>query len=499
MYSLSFTFLKVLFLSMAYSHCILGQQTLQNTITLNSTLEIATNNSLDALMSKRTYSSRYWVYRSFQAKLLPRVSMELEPFTYNRSFIKRYDPINNIDIYRLQQNLNTFAQLSISQNIQATGATIFANSTFNRLENFGDNSVENYSTTPVRIGLLQPIMAFNELKWEKKTANLEYERAKKEYISRKQHIYLKTVSIFFRWALAKTKLKIALENQINANRFYGIGQKRYPLGSIERVDLLNLELDTYSADTQLANTEQQLRSVVNELQLFLDKDYMFEYTPELPEVIPRLKIDYQEALEMARNNNPDLLSIKIQKIQADRDLDKIIKENRFDFSISASYGLNQQSQELTGAYSDFLNQQMVALQFSLPLLDWGQREGNIKTAKMDKEVKEIQIEQNRTDIEQQLLQNVESFNLQEKFVLVALKTRDVARESYEITEKRFLSGKIDLLRLQTARKVWQSAFEEYIESLQNYWEYYYEVQQLTLYDFMQESRLVADFDLLLKE
>lgn len=468
-------------------------------LTLSETLKLANKSSLDAFKAKRQYGAGFWEYRSFKARLLPKVNLELQPFTYNRSFIKRYDPENNVDVYRQQQNLNTFSQLSLSQNIMATGATVYVNSSFNRLVNYGDTTIENYNTAPIRVGLIQPLMAFNELKWGKKTAGLKYEKSKRDYIYQGQEINLKTISLFFQWALANTKVTIATENKKNAQRLYEIGKKRYPLGSIERDDLLNLELETFTADTGLAEAEKQLEEVVSDLKLFLDLEDLSGFVPELPEVISNLKIKLVEAKEHARRNNPELMDIDLKKIYAERDLDRAIRENRFDFSINASYGLNQQANDFAAAYSNFLDQQMVAIQFSMPLLDWGERKGNIKTARMNKEVADIEIKQLENDIERQILQKVNNFNLQEELVTVALKSRDISRESYDITEKRFLTGKVDLLKLLTARRAWQTASENYIQSLQNYWEYYYGVQQLTLYNFMDGTALSNDFDKLLED
>ncbi len=482
---------------MAFSGNVYGQE--KKVLTLRETLELANKSSLDAFRAKRQYAVGYWRYRSFGARLLPKVDLDLRPFTFNRSFIKRYDPEKNIDVYRQQQNLNTYSQISISQNIMATGATVYVNSSFNRLVNYGDTTIENYNTTPVRIGLTQPLMAFNALKWQNRTAALEYEKAKKDYIYQEQQVNIKTVSLFFKWALASTKVEIAQENKKNALRLYEIGKKRYPLGTIEKDDLLNLELETFTADTGLAQTKQEFQEIVSDLKLFLYKDDLSEYVPELPELISSLKIEVREAQQLAQKNNPELLDIVIKKIKAEQDLDRAIKENRFDLSINASYGLNQQANEFAAAYSNFLDQQMVAIQFSMPLLDWGERKGNIKTARMNKELAEIQIEQDENDIDRQLLQKVNNFNLQEELVIVALKTKKVSRESYGITEKRFLLGKVDLLRLLSARKAWQAASEGYINSLQSYWNYYYGVQQLTLYNFMDATPLARDFDQLLKE
>jgi outer membrane protein TolC len=342
-------------------------------------------------------------------------------------------------------------------------------------------------------------MAFNELKWGNKTADLKYEKAKRDYIYEEQNVNLKAISLYFQWVLANNKVMISLENKKNAIRLYEIGKKRYPLGSIERDDLLNLELETFTADTDLAESEKQLQEVVSDLKLFLDVEDLSGFIPELPEVISNLKIKMGEAKELARQNNPELLDIDIKKINAERDLDKAVRENRFDLSINASYGLNQQANDFAAAYSNFLDQQMVAIQFSMPLLDWGERKGNIKTARMNKEVADIEIKQAENDIDRQILQKVNNFNLQEELVMVALKTRDISRESYDITEKRFLSGKVDLLRLLSARTAWQTASEGYIQSLQNYWEFYYGVQRLTLYNFMDGASLDHDFEKLLED
>jgi len=79
-------------------------------------------------------------------------------------------------------------------------------------------------------------------------------------------------------------------------------------------------------------------------------------------------------------------------------------------------------------------------------------------------------------------------------VLGALRSKEISRESYEVTQKRFLSGRVDLLKLTSARKSWQTASETYIQSLYNYWKFYFEVQQLTLFDFIKNKALEANFD-----
>lgn len=463
-------------------------------ITLDDILAIASKTSLDAFKAKQQYGASYWQFRSFKASVLPKMSLELEPLSYNKSVLKRYDSENNIDVYRPQQNLNSYGNISINQNIKATGATVYANSSFNRLANFGLIDSKDFTATPIRIGVIQPIMAFNRFKWAHKISPLQFEHAKKEYLYELQNIKLKAVNYFFNWASASKKVELAQENALSTQKLFKIGKKRYELGSIEKDDVLNLELDVYNAETNLTQNERELEKAESELKLFLRDECPLYSVPELPELISDLQIDTKEATALAEANNPEIFNLKIKKIEAQRDLDKVIKENRFDLSLTGSYGLNQNANTFTDAYGRLLEQQMVAIQLSIPILDWGERKGNIKTAKMNNEISEIAVQQESDKINQQLSLKIIDFNLQKQLVAGALRTSEISRSSYEITEKRFLSGSIDLLRLTSARKAWQSASENYIMSLYNYWKFYYEVQQLTLYDFQNNSTISKNFD-----
>lgn len=468
-------------------------------VSLEDIIAIASKKSLDAFKAKQQYGASYWQFRSFKASVLPKVGLELAPLTYNKSVLKRYDSENNIDVYRPQQNLNSYANMSINQNIKATGATLYANSSFNRLANFGLIDSKDFTATPIQIGVIQPIMAFNRFKWAHIISPLQFERAKKQYLYELQDIKLKAVNYFFSWASASKRVELAQENVLSTQKLFKIGKKRYDLGSIEKDDVLNLELDVYNAQTNLTQNERELEKAEAELKLFLRDESPLYSLPELPELISNLQIDVKEATALAEANNPEIFNLKIKKIEAQRDLDKVIKENRFDLSLRGSYGLNQNANTFRDSYGRLLEQQMIAIQMNIPILDWGERKGNIKTAKMNNEVSEIAVQQESDKLNQQLGLKIIDFNLQKQLVAGALRTSEISKSSYDITEKRFLSGSIDLLRLTSARKAWQSASENYITSLYNYWKFYYEVQQLTLYDFQNKSTISKNFDEILEK
>ena len=106
-----FVFFILIFLTLS----LFGQE--RKKLSLKETLYLAKKTSLEAFKSKQEYAIEFLEYRSFRNSLLPQANIQIEPLTYTRSFVQRYDPENNIDVFRLQRNLNTYSNLSISQNI----------------------------------------------------------------------------------------------------------------------------------------------------------------------------------------------------------------------------------------------------------------------------------------------------------------------------------------------------------------------------------------------
>ena len=54
-----------------------------------------------------------------------------------------------------------------------------------------------------------------------------------------------------------------------------------------------------------------------------------------------LEIPIDEALRWGRSNNPQLLELKQNVLEAERNVDKTKKESRFNASVNASIGFNQ--------------------------------------------------------------------------------------------------------------------------------------------------------------
>lgn len=478
----------LIFLSIVFTY---GQK--QN-LTLSQVLDRAQSNSLDAFIQKNMYLARQWEYKSYVADGLPNLSLSITPLDYNRSFVQRYNSTADKDEYREQQSLYSYGRISLSQNIGLTGGTVYVDSDLGRLENYGDGSSKSYSSTPVRVGLSQPLFGFNEFKWQSKLEPLKFEKAKKEYILNLQNVNVKAVGLFFDQALAQLTVEMDSSNQINALALYEMGKKRFKIAGIKQNELLNLELNVLKSKTNLAKSLKERQQAQFNLNVFLDFKENEPRHLVLPSDVPKLKVDVAMALDLAFKNHPLLLEEQQEEWEADRQVDKAKKESRFQVNLIASYGLNQQSESFNNAYQNPLSQQKVQMSLEIPILDWGKRKGNYKMAQSDREVIRLSSKQKRIDFTQEVSRKVLDFNLQDDLVYNAKRADEIARKSYRVTLELFKEGKSSVLQLDDALSKQDGARQEYITSLKNYWEYYYTIQMYTFYNFSKRKPLEVEFE-----
>ncbi|MBN2755849.1 MAG: TolC family protein [Bacteroidales bacterium] len=468
-------------------------------ISLDQIINLAEKQSLDAFKAKNMYLANYWEYRSFKATQLPSLDLNLQPIEFRRMMTKRYDFDQNIDIFREQKTMESYANLALSQYIPYTGGTVYIDSDLSRLVNYTEDEVTTFSATLVRIGLNQPIFGFNEQKWAKKLSPLKFEKAKQEYIQSMQETKLKALDLFFNLLLVKIQKEIAESNVATADTLYKVGKRKFAILSTQREELLDLELSKFNAEIEVVKANQNLEKAKFSLNSFLGLENTTNKTPITPSIINDLYINQQQAIEIALKSNPDIIGIKQNQIEADRNLDKAIKENRFSASLMASFGLNQNAEVLPEAYINPLDQQVLVFGIKIPILDWGNRKGKKQMAQSNREVTYIESKQQLSDFKQNISLKILDFNLQAKIVQSAAKANDLANESYQLTKKRFLLGEADVLKVTNSMQARQSAQEKYIISIYTFWKYYYEIQQLTLYDFKENKNISIEFEKLIEK
>ena len=463
-------------------------------LTLNKAIEQAADSSLEAFRMKNMFLSGYWEFRTYQAQRLPSLTMNLTPAQYYRDITRRYDSENDLDVYRKQQSFYAGGSMEVKQNFDLLGGTFVLDSDLGYIRNFGDNTYSQFTSVPVRIGYNQSLLGYNPFKWSRKIEPLKYEKVKKEYIYNVEGVSEEVTTHFFTLAMAQAEYDLARENVASSDTLYVTGQQRHKIAAISQADLLTLKLDAVNARNALQNADIALKRAMFSLASYLGFDKNTEIRLQLPGKPLQMNISVDEALVLARENNPTLLSLRQQVLEAEQTLDKTKKEAMFNASVSASVGFNQVSDKFRNVYRDLLQQDVVSVSLSIPLVDWGVRKGKKNMAKNNLDVVKISSEQGSLSLEEDVIMTVSDFNIQQALIGSAEEALDLSQMAYAQTKQRFMIGKADINSLTLSNNRQQEAQRNYISALQNYWLSYYKIRKLTLHDFETGVSLSSEFD-----
>lgn len=461
---------------------------------LLTTVQLANDSSLAAFRAKNSYVASHWEYRAFKANRLPSLSLYLTPISYNRDYTRRYDSEQNIDVYRRQQSLYSYGNLAAQQNLDITGGTFFIDSELGYIRNMGDQAHSQFSSVPVRVGYRQNLIGYNPFKWEKRIAPVRYEKAQQELIYQLEQTAEMATVYFFDLAMAQAEHELALENVTSSDTLYRIGVERFKIASIGQADLLTLELDRVNARNSLQNAEINLKRSMFALAAYLNMDPNTPIKLKLPDYPEEVLIPEGEALQMARENNPRYLESAEQVLLSEQNLERTKIESYFNAGLSASIGFNQVAESFRQAYQNPLQQDIVSLTLSIPLVDWGVRKGRHNMAKSNLNITRLTARENEVRLEEDVLMTVGDFTVQQQLISSAREAMELAQLAYEQTRERFIIGKADINSLTLSTNRHQQAQRNYISAMKNYWQSYFKIRKLTLYDFENRVPIAMAFD-----
>ena len=93
---------------------------------------------------------------------------------------------------------------------------------------------------------------------------------------------------------------------------------------------------------------------------------------------------------------------------------------------------------------------------------------------------------------------LENFNNQAAQLEIAAEVDTLAEKRYKTSIETFMIGKIDILDLNDAQSSKDDAKQKHIQELYYYWRYFYNIRSITLYDFLNNRTLDADFEEIVK-
>jgi outer membrane protein len=466
--------------------------------TLNEVIQLARSKSPAWLSAETRKENNYWLYRTYRSNFNPELILN----GTLPSFVKSVNPVVQPDgsiQYREVNNNTLNMQLGLSQVIAPTGGTVTVYTNLNRFDDFQQDPVfRQYSGEPVSIGLQQPIFQFNQFKWDRKIKPLEYEESQKSYFSELEQISINATRRFFNLMLAQINLEIARKNVNSNDTIYQIAQGRYNLGKITENDLLQLELNLVNSNLAVSQALVDQQSASLNLRTFIGLSDKDSINLILPEDIPDFMVDENMAVAEAIKNKEDMVSFERQKLTAEQNVVRAQRESGVSMNLNAVYGLNGLSGsggEVGDVYQNPGDNVRVGLSMYVPVLNWGRQKAKRMTAEANKKLVEYQVMQDEVSFQQEVLTEVRNFHMLREQLKARMISDEIANKAYNISKQLFLIGKISITDLNQALASKDLAKQNYVSTLRDFWEAYYQLREKTLYDFETNQLLVRDIQM----
>lgn len=477
-----------------FSIGLIAQDTIA--ISLEESIQRSIRNSVDAVVARNQYKSSYWGYRTYKAELLPEVTLSTTLPYYSKSY-NAFQREDGSYTYVSNDYSRIDAGVSISQNIPLTGATLSVESSFQRLQQYGDGGSTRYMGVPASITLDQPIFGFNRVKWLQRIEPVKYKEAKQKLVADMEVVANTCVGYYFDLLLGQINMEIAMQNLKNSEKLYAIAEAKRKIGQISENDLLQLKVSLLKSESYLTDAQASFDLRMFQLRSFLGYSEDVIIKPVIPEImsdeLPVLS--YPQVLSLARENNAFTQTVQRRMLEASRDVSQA-KADRWSATLFVSFGMSGQEDTFSRAFrsNNLRTDQVVNVGVKIPILDWGRGKGKVKIAEANREVELSKIEKEQIDFNQNIFLRVQNFNRQSKQLDLAQETDAIAQQRYNTSIEAFVLGKIDVLNLNDSQSSKDDARRNYIEQMYLLWSYYYQIRSLTLFDFVNNQEISVNYE-----
>jgi outer membrane protein TolC len=460
----------------------------QNSFTIEDVIRRAQTQSPDFKIAETRRETRHWEFRYYRTNYVPQ--LRLSTSSFGSLYTNQFTPVRQEDgsvIYRQLNQINPGLNFSLRQPIAPTGGEIFINSVHNYFDNYISNTSQ-WNGTPVNIFINQPLFAYNRWKWDRKIEPIRYEESKRDYAESMEKIASDASTLFFNVLQEQINLQIAQFNLANNDTIYKIEQGRYNIGTTSEDKLLQIELQLLRSRQDVASARLEFQSASLRLRTFIGLRNGEAFELIMPNAIPEFLVNEDEALAFAKETRSAYVGFQRRRFAAESEVAQA-KGERYQVSLTGSFGLNNVAPTFSELYQAPARQQAANLAVNIPLIDWGRRKALMRTAYANKKLTDYIIEQEQVNFEQEILTKVRQFEMLRLQIEITKKSDEVALARYNVAQNRYLIGKTDILNLSTALREKDEAKRSYVQALKSFWTSYYDLRRLTLYDFIERKYL----------
>ena len=203
-------------------------------------------------------------------------------------------------------------------------------------------------------------------------------------------------------------------------------------------------------------------------------------------------------MERALENSSFSLNQEISYIQTESSVAQAKANRGISANIRATFGMSGSADKFNETFVQLQEQEQVGISLSIPIIDWGLARGRVRMAQAQALTTRNSLEQAMIDKRQNLLTQVMQFNNQRSQCEIAARAAQLAEDSYQLALQNFGSGTMTMTQLDQLKEKRDNALSSYVNNVASFWNYYFQIRQTTLYDYVTGTDISAEFDKLIK-
>ncbi len=418
----------------------------QQVMTLETAMITAMKNSpeiikseLNMLISKENLNAREAATKSL-------IQFQLTPFYYSqtRSFNSLFSTWNTTETKKI------YGDFVVSQPIKFTDGRITLQNQLSfqdAYSDYSDTRSKGYSNN-LFLSYSQPLFTYNKLRMELRQLQLTLENATLSYAIQRLYLERAVNQYFYTVYQRKMSLAIAQDELKNQESIYEIIKSKVEGGLSAREELLQAELNLTTAKSNLHNAQVALDNAKDDFRQYIGIPLNEEFDIETDIGFNAVMVDIDKAIQHGLESRMELRQREIN-IQNSRDQLTVARAtNEFAGNIDLSVGLMGEDPDLPHVYDKPTRSPQVAVTFSIPIWDWGERKSRIKAAEAAVRIEEINLGVERTNVELAIRQTFRSLQNLELQIEIARQNEKNAQLTYEINLERYKNGDLTGMDLQ---------------------------------------------------
>jgi outer membrane protein len=321
-----------------------------------------------------------------------------------------------------------------------------------------NDTIDQYSST---FGLNQLLYDFGKTSTNVEIHNLYLDASTSDLENQINQIVYNVKEAYFKVLQAKRNKEVAIESVKQFQQHLEQAEGFYKVGTKPKFDVTKAEVDLSNARLNLIKAENAYKLSIVNLNNAMGITYAPEYSIEDILTSKKIEITFEDALNNAYKNRPDLKSIVLKRQTAEKTIELIKKDYYPLLTANASYGWSGETFPLEHGWN-------VGASLSFPIFSGFLTKYQLEEAKANLNV----IKANEESLKQSIFLEVQQAYLNLKDAEERIPTAELnvkqAEENFEIANGRYIAGVGNPIEVTDANVALVNARTAYIQALYDY-------------------------------